>query len=672
MKRVFAVSYFFISVLTCAFGQENHILDSLKQNLALQEESVDQHRLLMQLATVMSQYSLDSVNSYAHRAREVAIKANLPVQQAQSNGLIGYVHLYGGALDSAGVWYEKARVLFAEERDTLGLVQAMMNLGSVDYYKGNYPQGIERLLEALRLTEDDSSQLSNRAAILNNLGTYYDAWEEDSAALVYYRKALPLKREIGQSWSIASTLTNIGRIYTVQAAYDSAEVYLEEALDLRTRLKDEAGLASTYNALTELYIRQEKYDEAEVYQREAWKRDQQIGDKANLVADLQDWAVIRKGQGQVAEAETYALRALDLANELGIAHDRVNSLKILAEIAEAQQDWRQAVGYWNAHRALSDSLFDREYKEEIARLTQLYESEKKDKDILRLTQETEIQELTLNRRSQQILFLALFSGLLLALAVLVYKQYRQKRLNEQVLGEKNAQLRELNQTKDSLFSIVAHDLRNPLSAFRSLSNSLEEQVFDLSREEIHQFLKRMQASSHQLFDLLQNLLQWAMSQTGRLTFEPRILRLSSVINTVLQPLETEIQVRHLQVATHFDPTLILWADRSMLEIILRNLVSNAIKFSPQEGEIQFLAGEDETGTWVEVHDQGIGLTAEEASQLFEEGVDMRTIGTHSAKGTGLGLQLSKDLIARHGGEISAKPGEENGAIFRLYFPHEQT
>ena len=659
----------------------NRVIDSLRAELHTQTVPGDRHRLAMQLATVYGRHSLDSSLSYARQALQIAESSDMPLQAAQAMGLIAYVALYEGRMDSAQVYYQAARDRYTEIPDTLGIVQAEMNLANVDYYKGNYQQGIERLLEALRLSNlqpEGEGKNKNLASILNNLGAYYEAWDEDSLALVYYRQALRLKRVIAASdpaninfdLPVARTLNNMGGIFSSMGKYDSANVYFQESLNIHKSEVDQAGLARTYQALAELYILQHQYNQAEPYQQEAWARDQEIGEKPSLTADMQNWATIRKGQGRITEARQWALKAWEMARNVGIPHDEVGSLQLLAEIAEEQQEWQQAVEYWNQYRTLKDSLFNEEFKEETTRLTQLYESERKDNDILRLTQEAKIRELSLTRRSQQLLFLAILAGLLVAVAGLIYNRYRIKRQSERQLSDKNQQLHELNTTKDKLFSIIAHDLRNPLSSFQSLSNSLEQQVFDLNREEMQQLLKRMKSSSTQLYDLLQNLLKWAMSQTGRLSFEPRIQRLSKIFDRVMMPLTPEIEAKHIAIQSDFDPTLMVWADRDMLDIILRNILSNAVKFTPVSGNITLSGKETDEGVAISIADSGVGLTQQEADRLFQPGEDVRKIGTHPAKGTGLGLQLCQELILRHGGSISAHPGTENGAIFTLFFPHD--
>ena len=273
-------------------------------------------------------------------------------------------------------------------------------------------------------------------------------------------------------------------------AYDSARIYLAEALSLRKQYNDKAGVASSQRSLVLLNEALGKYEECLELLPEVIEIDKALGDQHNLVSDYHLMGATLLGLGKLNQAEIWAKKSLDLSRELNISHDEMENLSLLAKLAEKRQNWKEALDYWTDHRQIKDSISSQERQEEIDRLEALYETEKKDKEILSLTQERTIQNLKLGQRNRQLLFAAMLVILLLVVAVLVYSRYRIKEQNEQLMAVKNEELRSINASKDKLFSIVAHDLSNPLSGFQQISATLENKIDVLEKDEIRYFLEK--------------------------------------------------------------------------------------------------------------------------------------------------------------------------------------
>ncbi|MBM2816334.1 MAG: response regulator receiver sensor signal transduction histidine kinase [Ignavibacteria bacterium] len=224
-------------------------------------------------------------------------------------------------------------------------------------------------------------------------------------------------------------------------------------------------------------------------------------------------------------------------------------------------------------------------------------------------------------------------------------------LNE-ILTEKNDKLKELNSTKDKFFSIIAHDLRNPIGSFRSMTKALADNFTEFTEEERLTFLSSMKTASELIYDLLENLLVWAQSQKGTLNFFPIILDLNEIINNKLLLFRQSSQIKFIQIESNIGNGKIVKADSNMLNTILRNIINNAIKFTPEGGKISISAYPD-SGDFitVSIKDTGVGIADKYIDKIFRIDSNVSTEGTNREKGTGLGLIICKEFIEKHGGRI---------------------
>lgn len=239
---------------------------------------------------------------------------------------------------------------------------------------------------------------------------------------------------------------------------------------------------------------------------------------------------------------------------------------------------------------------------------------------------------------------------------------------EEKLKIQNATLLKLNTEKDKFFSIIAHDLRSPFNSIIGLSEILAEQVGEKNYESIDKYAGIILQSSHRAMDLLTNLMIWAQSQTGRMEFNPKHFELVDIINKVNAPLDAIAEQKSITIIKDLPQKMYVFADKDMLGTILRNLISNAIKFSKIGGEIIVSAQLNANEVIVSVSDNGIGITKDNLEKLFRIDESYTTLGTNMEKGTGLGLILCKEFIDKHNGRIWAESKEGKGSTFNFTIP----
>jgi signal transduction histidine kinase len=243
-----------------------------------------------------------------------------------------------------------------------------------------------------------------------------------------------------------------------------------------------------------------------------------------------------------------------------------------------------------------------------------------------------------------------------------------RKLVEEKLKKSELRLQELNTSKDKFFSIIGHDLRSPFSTILGFSELIIQSVQQKDFEKVDQYGLYIYKASEKAFALLNNLLEWSRLQTGRITFNPKWFKLEHATDEIIDILLSSAKRKEINIISEIHPELQIYADRNMISTILRNLVSNAIKYTPNNGEIRLTAIKSENQVMFSVSDTGIGIEKENINKLFRIDINYTTQGTADESGTGLGLILCKEFIDRHNGTIKVESENEKGSRFIVTLP----
>jgi len=245
---------------------------------------------------------------------------------------------------------------------------------------------------------------------------------------------------------------------------------------------------------------------------------------------------------------------------------------------------------------------------------------------------------------------------------------RQRAVDELLVSEN--QLKELSATKDKLFSIIAHDLRSPFNVILGFSGLVNDQRQTFSMEEVEGFMKLIHTQASETLNLLDNLLSWSKNQTGQISFNPGELQLSPLVNGVLEDTRLAAAKKEISLNNCIDEGVVVHADQNMLMTILRNLVSNAIKYTNPGGSVNIYASTTPLKAEITVSDNGVGIDQETRENLFLLNDRSSRAGTANEKGTGLGLLICKEFVERHGGEIRVESGTGEGSDFKFTLPRQ--
>lgn len=236
------------------------------------------------------------------------------------------------------------------------------------------------------------------------------------------------------------------------------------------------------------------------------------------------------------------------------------------------------------------------------------------------------------------------------------------------LEERKRELADLNATKDRFFSILAHDMRNPVSALYTFTEYLSDNVKNISEEELHQYLSVIHTTSKGLSELLEELFLWASLRSNRYEFKPEKIVLNEAVSSVVSLLMANATQKGIQLESAIDANIAVNADRNMLHSVLRNLVSNALKFTPQAGKVSVTATVKDNDILVCISDTGLGITKKDVAKLFRIDEHYSTLGTKGETGSGLGLVLCKDQVERNQGKIWVESEAGKGSNFFFTLP----
>jgi signal transduction histidine kinase len=249
------------------------------------------------------------------------------------------------------------------------------------------------------------------------------------------------------------------------------------------------------------------------------------------------------------------------------------------------------------------------------------------------------------------------------------QHYEQLITANKELQEAEQYLREVNNTKDKFFSIIAHDLKSPLNTIVGFLQLLNDHVDAFTNDELKNFAGSMNKSVKNLLGLLDNLLQWSRSQTGTIEYNPIEINLHDLINENITLLTGHAQSKGVKIENEIDEHICIKADVNMLHVIFRNLLSNAVKFTRKGGVVNVVAEHSKNFLHISVKDNGVGISPEKLNTIFNLGATYSSNGTAMEKGNGLGLLLCKEFVEKNKGNIRVQSQPGKGSSFTVSLPH---
>ena len=633
---------------------------------------IQKTKIYLQLSRITIKDSALS-NYYNKKAFQLAIANNQLPEQAKSVYYSAKIHFTARDFTDAIRLYEKALPMFRLVKDTMMMTTCYSYIGISNFNMSKSKESIVSYIEGLKLSKNDPDY---SAELMANIGLVHDAMDNTNEAIVYYRKALRINQSIKDSGSMAIDYDYLGGAYDRLKMPDSSVVNFHKALYLFKKTRNANRYAVSLSNIANVYPNYpDSLDKAINYFNMAWKKFQEIGWLYYEVDIRQGIANVLSKQGKFDEAITDYNKSLHLAQkykrELFIR--KVIYLG-LSETYQKKGDYKHALDNHILYSQYIDSIGEKQKFEQIANLEKQYETEKKERRILQLQTNQELTDIQL-RKNKQLKLLGFVAALLLLLIIFfISKKYLDKIKLNQLLEEKNRQieqseqeLSQLNAAKNKFFSIIAHDLKNPIHTLMGYSYLLSKSYDKYSEVERRKFSVDIYQSTNNIFRLLENLLEWSKSQTGRLNFKPIETEFCRILENSISVLSPMAALKKIQMTFVCNVDLKVFADPFMIETVLRNLINNAIKFTPKNGSIHITVERIENEVLIIVRDSGVGISEEDLQNLFHIDSKVKRKGTNNEDGSGIGLILCNEFIIKNNGKFwaASKPGQGSSFSFTI-------
>jgi len=531
-----------------------------------------------------------------------------------------------------------------KQNDLRGASGALNDAAFVFWNNNHYQEAANYYEKSLVLNEKVANE-NGIAMINNNLGMLYADLGNYDKSLASFSKTLASRRANNEQIGIISALINMSVVLNNLKRYEESVEHLSEALDIARELYDLHQMRSVYGMLSETY---EKMGNAEksLYYFGYYKtfHEQIQRDEVKSIS--------KELQKEKLEKELLAADQALKENEL---------LKKELEIYKKDEELQEK-------DSINQSLYSNLSRKEA--VIELLERDKKLQQMEAEAQAATNQKLTIEKANLRTTLIIVLLAVVI-ISTLIWTNARKTKRHRDELAIKNesierqrSELEIANQTKDRIFSIISHDLRSPIRSLQGFFHYID--LFELP-EELKTALSGMESELINSASLLENLLAWSKSQIDK--HEPHVseFEVKEIVDTTVRLLQQQAVKKGIELINHCQSEDTIISDPQMVQIAVRNLVQNAIKFTPEKGKVEVIYGNDERGTFLKVKDTGVGMTKGKLNSLFDIKTNESTEGTAREKGSGLGLILTKELVEQAGGKLSVTSEPGHGTEFSLYF-----
>ncbi len=585
-------------------------------------------------------------------------------------------------------YFQQALNEFEKRNDSINISQTLNNIGVVYDELGDYDEALSYYLRSLAAL-GNANEPKKIVSVYNNIGLIYQENGLFDEALENLYHAYNLSVENDLKSIITYPLHSIGEVYLDMGIYDSALYYFKRSYQFDDSLKDQNGLAVNLQSMGKVYISQQKFDEAEPHLKEALQIQTDIEDKFEHTRTLILLGELYLQKNSYHRALSYARKALEFAENSKTKSQVRDASMVMSKIFKREGNFREALHYSDLSNIYKDSIYNEVRNKRLA----LLHLNKKEAENEALTTDIEFksailddQQVLIEKQTYVVIFVSL--GLILSFIVLSVlmnsnkdknlanqRLLKQKQeiekiireltvLNENINRQKNDRQRS-NQIQDKLLSIISHDFRSPLNSLEGILDLMSQGR--ISPEEMQMISKELRVKVNITTSLLDNLLNWAKSQMQGIKPNPEVFDVKNLVDDTLHLLSTQAERKEVRIYNRVENSQSVFSDYEMTKLIVRNLVSNAIKFTSAGDKIFVKTSVDDGLLQFIVKDTGKGISFEEKKNLFTND-SKSTLGTAYEKGTGLGLLLCKDFVEKNGGTISVESEEGEGSTFMFTIP----
>ncbi|PKP34181.1 MAG: hypothetical protein CVU00_08000 [Bacteroidetes bacterium HGW-Bacteroidetes-17] len=590
--------------------------------------------------------------------------------------------IYLNKIEDAKNYLNEAIILLTELEDKNGLALAYINYGLIESRKENFLQALSYYHKALKLSEETENEI-NKSLILNNIGVINQKLGMNQISLDYFKQAYEIVKGTNNSNTRALYLNNIANIHIDDNNYKEALINIEKGLGITSKSGDKRTTVFLLANKGKAYLNLNQYDTALLYYKKALNLIAEIGVTDNELKTLVGLGKTYFKLKDYHNALNQLITALKKATEIDDKENIKDAAKLIGEIYAIQSDHISAYDYMKLSIEMADSLSKSKIVKQFTQMEMQYDFDKKQYELDLAQQKINLENLRKIERKNFFLLLFISGFILISLLVILtyrnsqHKQKLNRQLEEnynriaiqkEIIENKNNDLNLLNETKDKLFSIIAHDLTNPFNIIVGFSEQLESNYDNLDEKKRKHLVEEINRSSNQAFRLLKNLLTWTHSQTGIIEIDKELFNLTDFVNNSIDPYLSYADKKGISVFNKLPDELEFFTDKYTMSSIIGNLFMNAVKFTNYGGQINIWHTILDNNIEINISDTGVGIAPERLEDIFQIAKNKSTTGTNNEKGTGLGLIICKNFATKNGGDIKVQSKLGEGSTFTIIIP----
>lgn len=636
-------------------------LDSLRRLLAKTplEQDTSRTRLFIEMSNRWSRINPDSALFFANAAYELSTKQNFTAGLAESLSTKAWVKINMGNFAEGYEHYINSLNYFLEIRDERGIASVYNGLGVTFGMQENYTEAMQYFLKALKIFEKNKMTAGMASSYLK-IGTLNQKIHNYDKALENFKTSIRLSEMINDKVNQAHAYNNIGTIYGIKQEYAKCIEATTKSRKLAEESKSMSALASSYLNMGMAYSELKNYSVADTNLNKALYYFKQLKSKEQVARTYNGLANLYFGQKQISKAKSLIDSSNALAYELNNKSILYDNLETLLGISKSEGRFDTAGKYYEAMLSLKDSLFNAEKNNQVDKLKAAYDLEKKQATIEELKKDN----ISKTKQRNSLVVAGVIGSFLTLLLIFSLIDIKNK---NKLLSRQKAELKELNNLKDKFYSILSHDLRSPISNILLVIDFLTSGI-TTSPEEREDILKKLKSATSSTLETMDNLLQWGKFQTNKVAAISKKINLQETVERVVRFLDQSANNKTIAILNKVKEPFVVNADENQLEFILRNLVSNSLKFSYPGSKVEIWARKLDGQVCVYVRDHGTGMSKDLQESLFKANERSSTNGTAGEIGSGLGLVLSKEFITQNSGELTVKSEKGVGTTFAIKLP----
>lgn len=668
IKPVFLITAMLI--LWVGARAQNRI-DSLEAQLKKDLADTSRVSTLLLLSAEYEYVDMTKSRKFTEDAIRLVEDKNISKLKSKAYQSLGSIYRIGGdyqaALRADNIALEASMLV----NDSSRMATAYNNVAHDYYDMGDYDEAYHYFTQCYRIASSIGDSLV-MAITIHNVGRVYKELGQFDRAMEQLELSRNISRKIGDLEGEPYSLSEIGDVLLRQEKYDSALAALKKTLELSRKHRLRVLEPKTMINIAQIYVNRNDINTALAYYDTAYQQYDQSNDKFGIAEVNLGRGLAYMHQKKYDDAMRLIQGSLNDAKALNAKILELQCFYHLSSLWEKRGDYKKALEYFRQHKQVEDTLFSQDMQSKLLADQLRFETESKDSQIAALSRAQRRQKDEIKKQEFVRNILVVVMALSAILLITVYRSgQRRRKINtlllqhQEEMEKRSEELEKLNQVKDKFFSIISHDLRSPINALAGLLDLLDKGA--ISPTELPEHIKELRTRFHHTRTLLNNLLDWTLLQMDKLNLQATRIDVHKIVEENIQLLGP-MQGKDILIKNEIPSPCLAFADSNTINLVIRNLITNAVKFTNDGGEV-YIRGKEGSGEWqISVQDNGIGMKPEILRILFDKTAPYTTRGTANEKGTGLGLILCKEFVEKNGGKIWVESQEGKGSTFFFTLP----